>query len=349
MVHPAQTRIMQNGNGSGWYWEVVTYWRMRMFRRGLLASCILLIGLGGVATAQNWPSKPVRVIVPFTAGSAADIVARAVMEQVSSQIGQPVIVENRGGAGGTLGVGLVARADPDGHTILVHSTTHAVAASIYPNPGYNARKDFAAITALASVPNVLVTAPGNYKSVKNMIEAGRAKPGSLNYASAGAGSGAHLNAERLLIAAGIKAQHIPFKGGPEALTEIMTGRVDFYFVPLPPARGLIAGNKVDALAVSSAKRAAALPDVPTTIEAGYPNSEYNFWIGMFLPVKTPAAIVGRLHEETIKALKNPVVIARLEKAGGEPMPMTPAEFDAFVNREIEINATLVKAAGIEIN
>lgn len=310
---------------------------------------ILLLGLDAAAIAQTWPSKPVRVIVPFTAGSAVDIVARAVMEQVSTQIGQPVIVENRGGAGGTLGVGLVAKADPDGHTVLVHSTTHAVTATTYSNPGYDARKDFAAITALASVPNVLVTAPGKYKSLKDMLEAGRAKQGSLNYASAGAGSGAHLNAERLLMAAGIKAQHIPFKGGPEALSEIMSGRVDFYFVPLPPARGLIAGKKVDALAVSSAKRAAALPNVPTTIEAGYPNSEYNFWMGMFLPVKTPAAIKKRLHDETIKALNNPVVIARLAKAGAEPMPMSPTEFDSFVNKEIEINAVLVKAAGIKIN
>jgi tripartite-type tricarboxylate transporter receptor subunit TctC len=319
-----------------------------MYRRSLIAAGILLAGLCPAAS-QVWPSKPVRVIVPFTAGSAVDIVARAVMEQVSNQIGQPVMVENRGGAGGTLGVGLVAKADPDGHTVLVHSTTHAVTATTYANPGYDARKDFAAITALANVPNVLVTAPGKYKSVKEMMEAGRAKQGSLNYASAGAGSSAHLNAERLLMAAGIKAQHIPFKGGPEALTEIMSGRVDFYFVPLPPARGLIAGKKVDALAVSSAMRASALPDVPTTVEAGYPNSEYNFWMGMFLPVKTPAAIIARLHEETIKALKNPAVIARLEKAGGEPMPMTPAEFDAFVRKEIDINATLVKAAGIEIN
>jgi tripartite-type tricarboxylate transporter receptor subunit TctC len=319
-----------------------------MFRRSLIAAGILLVAFGPAAS-QSWPTKPVRVIVPFTAGSAVDIVARAVMEQVSNQIGQPIVVENRGGAGGTLGVGLVAKSDPDGHTILVHSTTHAVTATTYTNPGYDARKDFVAITALASVPNVLVTAPGKYKSLKDMLEAGRTKQGTLNYASAGAGSGAHLNAERLLMAAGIKAQHIPFKGGPEALTEIMSGRVDFYFVPLPPARGLIAGKKVDALAVSSAARAKALPNVPTTIEAGYPNSEYNFWMGMFLPVKTPAAIVTRLHEETIKALKNPAVIARLEKAGAEPMPLSPAEFDAFVKKEIDINATLVKAAGIEIN
>ncbi len=311
-----------------------------------LALCLLTLDAG---QAQTWPSKPVRVIVPFTAGSAVDIVARAVMEQVSNQIGQPVIVENRGGAGGTLGMGLVAKADPDGHTLLVHSTTHAVTATTYRNPGYDTRKDFSAITGLASVPNVLVTAPGKYKTVKAMVEAGRAKPGSLNYATAGAGSAAHLNAERLLMAAGIKAQHIPFKGGPEALAEIMSGRVDFYFVPLPPARGLIAGKKVDALAVSSATRAKALPDVPTTIEAGYPNSEYNFWMGLFAPAKTPAAVLTRLHEETIKALKNPTVIARLEKAGGEPMPMTSAEFGVFVMKEIEINAVLVKAAGVEIN
>jgi tripartite-type tricarboxylate transporter receptor subunit TctC len=313
-----------------------------------MAAAILMVAAGSAA-AQSWPSKPVRVIVPFTPGSAVDIVARAVMEQVSTQIGQPIIVDNRSGAGGTLGIGMVAKADPDGHTILVHSATHSVTATTYANPGYDARKDFAAITALANVPNVLVTAPGRYKSVKDMMEAGKAKPGSLNYASAGPGSSAHLNAERLLMAAGVKAQHVPFKGGPEALTEIMAGRVDFYFVPLPPARGLIAGKKVDALAVSSATRAQALPDVPTTIEAGYPNSEYNFWIGMFLPVKTPAAIATRLHEETVKALKSPAVVARLDKAGAEPMPMTPKEFDVFVHKEIDINAVLVKAAGIEIN
>jgi tripartite-type tricarboxylate transporter receptor subunit TctC len=321
-------------------------------RRSVSALALLVIlipGLDGAAIAQTWPSKPVRVIVPFTAGSAVDIVARAVMEQVSRQIGQPVIVENRGGAGGTLGVGLVAKAEPDGHTVLVHSTTHAVTATTYSNPGYDARKDFVAITALANVPNVLVVAPGKYKTLKDLIDAGRTKQGSLNYASGGAGSAAHLNAERLLAAAGIKAQHIPFKGGPEALREIMSGRVNFYFIPLPPARGLIAGKKVDALAVSSAKRAKALPNVPSTVEAGYPNSEYNFWIGMFAPSKTPPAIVARLNAETVKALNNPVVIARLAKSGAEPMPMTLAEFDTFVKKEIEINAALVKAAGIKIN
>jgi tripartite-type tricarboxylate transporter receptor subunit TctC len=320
-----------------------------MSRRSLIAAGILLLAALNSAASQTWPTKPVRVIVPFTAGSAVDIIGRAVMEQVSSQIGQPVIVENRGGAGGTLGVGMVAKADPDGHTILVHSTTHAVTATTYSNPGYDARKDFTAITALANVPNVLVVAPGKYKTLKDLIEAGRAKQGSLNYASAGPGSAAHLNGERLLAAAGIKAQHVPFKGGPEALREVMSGRVNFYFIPLPPARGLIAGKKVDALAVSSAKRAKALPNVPSTVEAGFPNSEYNFWIGMFAPAKTPPAVVARLNAETVKALNNPAVIARLGKFGAEPMPMSLKEFDAFVKKEIDINAALVKAAGIKIN
>jgi tripartite-type tricarboxylate transporter receptor subunit TctC len=317
--------------------------------RRLFASIAALIGLTVVASAQTWPSKPVRVIVPWTAGSAVDSVARAVTETLSKQLGQPVIVENRGGAGGTIGVGAVAKADPDGHTLLVHSTTHAVTATTYSNPGYDARRDLAGITALVSVPNVLVATPGRYKNLKELIAAARAKPGALNYATGGAGSGSHLNAERLLIAAGIKMQHIPFRGGPEALAEIMSGRAEFYFVPLPPARGLIAGNKVDVLAVSGAQRASALPDVPTTIEAGFPNSEYNFWIGMFAPAKTPAAIVARLNAETVKALADPAVKTRLATLGADPLPMTPKEFDAFVEKEIEINAAVVKAAGVKIN
>jgi tripartite-type tricarboxylate transporter receptor subunit TctC len=320
-----------------------------MFRRLLLTSTVLMMALGGGAAAQTWPTKPIRVIVPFTAGSAVDSVARAVTDTLSQQLGQPIVVENRGGAGGTIGVGAVARAEADGHTLLVHSTSHAVTATTYSKPGYDARRDFVAVTGLASVPNVLVVAPNKYKTLKDMIAAGKARPGSLNYASGGPGSAAHLNAERLLAAAGIKAQHVPFKGGPEALAEIMSGRVDFYFVPLPPARGLIAGKKVAALAVSGAKRASALPDVPTTIEAGFPNSEYNFWMGMFAPAKTPSAVVTRLNAETVKALQSPAVKSRLAKIGADPMPMTPAEFDAFVKKEIEINAVLVKAAGIKIN
>jgi tripartite-type tricarboxylate transporter receptor subunit TctC len=310
----------------------------------------LFLLLPVTAFAQAWPARqPIRVIVPFSAGSGTDIIARTVLEQVSSQIGQTILVENRVGAGGTIGVGAVAKADPDGYTLLVHSTTHVVAASTYANPGYDARRDFAAVTALASLPNVLVVPPNKYKDVQDLVAAGKAKPGSLNYASAGAGSAAHLNAEQFLLAAGLKAQHVPFKGGPEALNEIMADRVDFYFVPLPPARSLAAAGKVGVLAVSSAQRASALPEVPTTIEAGLPNSAYNFWIGMFAPAATPKEVVERLNAETVKALRHPGVGEKIGNAGGDPMPMTTAEFGAFVQDEIEVNARLVKAADVKVN
>jgi tripartite-type tricarboxylate transporter receptor subunit TctC len=301
------------------------------------------------AFAQAWPTKqPIRVIIPFSAGSATDIVPRTVLEQVGKQLGQTFVVENRPGGGGTIGMAAVAKADPDGYTLLAHSATYAVSAVTHTNPGYDARRDFAGISGFANVPNVLVVPANKYASLKDLVAAGKAKPDSLNYASAGTGGASHLNAERLLMAAGIKAQHVPFKGGPEALNEVMSGRVDFYFIPLPPARGLIASGKVTALAVSGSQRASALPDIPTTLEAGFPNSDYNFWIGLFAPAKTPPEIVNRLNQETIKAMQDPGVREKLSKLGADPMPMTPAEFDSFVKQEIELNATLVKAAGVTV-
>jgi tripartite-type tricarboxylate transporter receptor subunit TctC len=320
-----------------------------MSRRLMVLSALLAM-VPASAYAQAWPAKqPIKVVIPFSAGSATDVVPRTILEQVGKQIGQTFVVENRVGAGGTLGVREVAKAEPDGYTLLVHSTTHAVTPSTYSNPGYDAKRDFAAITSLASLPNVLVVPPNKFKTVKDLVDAAKASPGSMNYASAGAGSAAHLNAERLLMAAGFKATHVPFKGGPEALNEIMSGRVDFYFIPLPPARGLIAAGKVGALAVSGSRRASALPDIPTTVEAGFPNSEYNFWIGMFAPAGTPKDIVDRLNAEVVKALQDPGVKDRLGKLGADPMTMKPAEFDAFVKKEIDLNADLVKAAGVKVN
>lgn len=320
-----------------------------MSRRLMVLSALLAM-VPASAYAQAWPAKqPIKVVIPFSAGSATDVVPRTILEQVGKQIGQTFVVENRVGAGGTLGVREVAKAEPDGYTLLVHSTTHAVTPSTYSNPGYDAKRDFAAITSLASLPNVLVVPPNKFKTVKDLVDAAKASPGSMNYASAGAGSAAHLNAERLLMAAGFKATHVPFKGGPEALNEIMAGRVDFYFIPLPPARGLIAAGKIGALAVSGSRRASALPDIPTTVEAGFPNSEYNFWIGMFAPAGTPNDIVDRLNAEVVKALQDPGVKDRLGKLGADPMTMKPAEFDAFVKKEIDLNADLVKAAGVKVN
>jgi tripartite-type tricarboxylate transporter receptor subunit TctC len=314
-----------------------------------LTIMLVLMGLSEGAAAQTWPSKPIRIIVPFSAGSGTDIVARTVADQLSKQIGQTIVVENRVGAGGTLGVGAVAKSEPDGHTLLVHSTTHVVAASTYSNPGYDTARDFAGITALASLPNVLVVPPNKYKTVKDLVEAAKARPGMMNYASGGAGSAAHLNGERFRMATGIQLQHSPYTGGPEGLAAVMSGDCEFYFIPLPAARGLISGGRLAALAVSGTARASALPDVPTTVEAGFPDSEYNFWVGMYAPAATPRAVVDRLNAEVLKALQQPAVKEKLANVGGDPLPMKPAEFDAFTRKEIDVNAALVKAANIKVN
>lgn len=299
------------------------------------------------AYAQTWPAgQPIKVIIPFTAGSATDVIARTVFEQVGSQIGQTFVVDNRVGASGTLGANAVAKADPDGYTLLVNSSSHTITPSTFPNLPYDTEKDFAAVIPLANLANVLVVAPSKYKSVKDVADAARAKPGALNYASAGAGSASHVNAERFLLAANAKAQHVPFKGAPEALREIVADRIDFYFTPLAPARGLINDGKLAAIAVSSSSRSKALPNVPTTIEAGLPNSEYNFWIGVFAPAKTPASILERLHQEIAAALANPGVQEKLTKLGADPMVMSSADFRALIGKEIKDNAALVKAAGI---
>ncbi|MFZ5691802.1 MAG: Bug family tripartite tricarboxylate transporter substrate binding protein [Pseudomonadota bacterium] len=302
------------------------------------------------AQAQTWPAgQPIKVVIPFTAGSATDVIARTVFEQVGSQIGQTFVIDNRVGASGTLGANAVAKADPDGYTLLVNSSSHTITPSTFPNLPYDTEKDFAAVIPLANLANVLVVAPSKYKSVKDVADAARAKPGALNYASAGAGSASHVNAERFLLAANAKAQHVPFKGAPEALREIVADRIDFYFTPLAPARGLINDGKLSAIAVSSSQRSKALPNVPTTIEAGLPNSEYNFWIGVFAPAKTPAPILERLHKEIAAALANLGVQEKLTKLGADPMTLSSADFRALISKEIKDNAALVKAAGITGN
>jgi len=302
----------------------------------------------GEALAQAWPSKPVKMIVTFTPGSAVDLVARTLSDHLPAQLGQPVLVENRPGASTTIGAAQVARADPDGHTILMTSSAHTVAPFLYTSLAYDTARDFAGVTSLANLPTVLVAAPSKgFKSVHDLVAAARAKPGSINFASAAAST--HLNAERFRRSAKFEAVHIPFKGAPEALTEVMTGRVDFYFSPIAPAMPLLRDGRIVALAVGSSKRASAFPDLPTTIEAGFPDSEYNFWIGMFVPVKTPRPVVARLYQENVKALQHPAVRERIAKLGAEPMTMASEQFDAFVKEELVTNAVLVKAAGITAN
>jgi tripartite-type tricarboxylate transporter receptor subunit TctC len=299
--------------------------------------------------AQSWPSKQVRVIVPFSPGSATDLVPRTVFEHVSSLTGQTFIIDNRPGGGTTVGTAAVAKAEPDGHTALVHSNGLVTTPAIQANVPYDPVADFSAITPLGNVPMVLVVSPEkNIRTLTQLVDTAKAKPGSLNYAAAGIGTPPHLTMERFRLAAGFTGQVVPFRGAPEALTEVLAGRVDVYFCPVTPAMPFIRDGKLLALAVSTSKRAAALPDVPTTLEAGYPDSDFDFWIGMFVPKHTPRAMVARIHQETVKGLDAAVVKAKLANMGVEPMIMKPEDFDARVAKETRIAVELARAAQIPL-
>jgi len=298
-----------------------------------------------MARADDWPTKPIRVIVPLSAGSAADIIPRIVFEQLSAQLGQSIVVENRPGASGTIGARTVQMADPDGYTLLAHSSAHIIAPSTVANLSYDPIKDFAAVAPLGNLPNVLVIAPSaNIKTLKELVAIGKTRP--ITFGSIGPGSPITLTMQRLRLSAGFKVQEIPFKGAPEALVEVMTGRVDVYYSPILAALPYIKSGKLTALAVSSPTRAPTLPDVPTTEESGYPNSAYRFWIGVFAPAKTPTVIVNKLNAEIQKTLENPAVRAKLEKLGVQPMKMNTSQFGEFVKEELQINKEVVKAAGI---
>jgi tripartite-type tricarboxylate transporter receptor subunit TctC len=312
-----------------------------------LACLAVLTHVSAGAQTSNYPDKPIRVIVPFTAGSTTDVIARAITDKLGASMKQQFIVENRGGAGGVIGASAVAHAAPDGYTILIRSSSHTVSPSTFVKLPYDTLKDFAGVTPIATLPNVLVVSPTkNMRSLKDLLDQAKAKPGALNYASAGMGSATHLNAEKFRTQAKIDATHIPFKGSPEAVTEVMSGRVDYYFSPIAPVLSHIKDGKLVALAAGSPKRSNALPDIPTTAEAGVPNSEFNFWIGMMAPAKTPRDIVNRLNAEVQKALASDDVKERFAKLGAEPFVLPPEQFDRYLKDEIEVNAALVKAAGI---
>jgi tripartite-type tricarboxylate transporter receptor subunit TctC len=298
----------------------------------------------------GWPTRPIRSVIPFSAGSSVDIIGRIILDPLSQQLGQPMVVENRGGAGGSIGSALVAQAAPDGYTILVNASAHTAVPALYPKAPYDVRKDFSAVIPFGSVPNVVIVAPSQgFKTLKDLVAAAKAKDGTMTFASAGVGSATHLAAERLRTAGGFKATHVPFKGGPEAITEVMTGRVDFACMGVPSSISLINDGKLMALAVCTQKRSTSLPKVPTTIELGYPDSDYNFWMGMFVPAKTDPAIIGRLRQETLKALALPAVAEKFKPQGIEPMQLSSAEFDALIKKEVAQNIALVKAAGIAVN
>jgi len=321
----------------------------RTFRLALAALSCAAALLPLAASAQaGYPSKPIRVVVPFPAGSTTDIIARAITDKMSASLGQPIVVDNRAGASGTIGQAAVATAAPDGYTLLIHSSSHTVSPSTFAKLPFDTVGDFTGITPISSLSNVLVISPSKgYKNLGELLAAARAKPGSLNFASAGQGSATHLNAEKFKMAAKIDATNIPFKGSAEAVTEVIAGRVDYYFSPVAPVIGQIKAGQLQALAVGSPQRTSALPDVPTTAEAGVPGSEFNFWIGMMAPAKTPRDIVNRLHDEVLKALASPEVKERFAKVGADAWTLKPEQFDAYIKNEIASNAVLVKAAGLQ--
>jgi tripartite-type tricarboxylate transporter receptor subunit TctC len=326
-----------------------------MQRRSMLGASALLLAVV-LASAEHaqaqapWPTRQtIRLISPFPPGSAVDAVARPVFDHVSRQIGQTIVYETRPGAGGTLGMAAVAKAEPDGYTLLVNSSVHTITPSTYAKLPYDTMRDFAGVIPLAQYPNVLVVPPSRFKTIQELVAAAKAKPGSITYGSGGVGAATHLNAERLRLSAGFEAVHVPFKGAPEALREILGDRIDFYFSPILSAVPLVQSGQVRGLAVSSLKRSDTLPDVPTTIEAGYPDSDYVFWVGLFAPAATPRDIINRLHDAAAAALADKTVADNLKALGASSMSMTPTEFDAYIKAEIATIAKVVKAAGIAPN
>ena len=314
----------------------------------LVLSTLCALSLTAAAQAQAFPSKPVRIVVPFTAGSATDTLARSVGQKLNDAWGQSVVVDNRPGAGGTIGASLVAKAAPDGSTLMVHSAAQAVNPFIYPALTYDTLKDFVQVAVLAGQPNVLVVSPASgIKNVADLIAAAKKKPGGLSYASAGIGSGTHINAEKFKLASGIDALHIPYKGTPEALTDTMTDRVNFFFSPISGALPLIRDGKLLALAVSSLRRSSVLPNVPTVAESGLPGFDYNLWVGVFAPAGTPADVVDKINRDINRVVGEPELKERFTSLGAEAMPMSPAEFDKFFKSEMDDLAKVVKAAGIK--
>ncbi len=301
------------------------------------------------AVAQTWPDQPIHIVVPFTPGSATDVVARIVAAEMSRNLGQPVIVENRPGAGGTIGAGQVARAEPSGYTLLANSSAHTVNPAIFPDMTFDTRVDLRAITLLAHQPNILVAAPSKgWKTAADYVQAAMAEPGKLTYATAGTGSGTHMNAEKFRLSAQIGTVHVPYRGTPEALRDTMSGETDLCFCPIAAALPMIKQGRVVALANGSPRRSSALPHLATTQEQGFPDSGYSFWVGLFAPAGTPRPVIDRLNGEAKRVLESAEVRERLLELGTDPSPTTPQELERIIRWEIRDNIDLAKKAAIRL-
>ena len=320
-----------------------------MSAKGILNSSLCAVIFLSAATGvlgQQFPAKPIRMIVPFSAGSGTDILARIVALKMSENWGQQVVVDNRPGVGGTLAAHIVINSNPDGHTLMMVSTGHAANATLYRKLSYDTVRDFAGVSLVASTPNLLVVGSGStVRSVKELIALAKARPGQLTFASAGYGSGAHLNGEQFKLAAGIDISHISFRGAPESLLDVITGRVNFLFTPIVAALPFVKDGRAIALAVSTATRTPMLPDVPTVAEAALPGFEFDMWFGLLSRAKTPMALRQQLSKEVVRIMQLPDVRERIGGLGGIPRTNTPEQFDAFIRSEVEKLGKVIRATG----
>lgn len=312
-----------------------------------LGALLLLAGAAGLpARAQDYPNKPIRLIIGYPPGGGTDIMGRILADAMIPRLGQQIVVENRPGAGSAIGTAYVAKSAPDGYTLLATTGAIVDAPAFQDNVGYDPLRDFASVSLFGAVPLVLVISPDRHiNTVQALVEYGKEHPGALNYASGGIGSATHIPMERFRLASGWTGQHIPFKGAPEALTEVMTGRVDIYFAPLPAALPMIKAGRLVPLAVAGSKRTPVLPGVPTTVEAGYPNSDSDFWTGLFAPKQTPRDVIDVLHDEIERAMAQPEIKQKLATFGVEPMPLMPQQIDRLLATEAPTAFTLAKAVG----
>jgi tripartite-type tricarboxylate transporter receptor subunit TctC len=311
-----------------------------------LASLVCIL-VATVASAQQWPTKRIQVIVPLGAGSATDVVARTVLDAVATQLGQPIVIENRLGAGNTIGMAAVARAEPDGYTLLF-SGGHSVVSITYPNLPFDVFQDLTPITPIGATPIVLVVSRSKgYKDVHDLVGAAKGQQGRFNYSMVGVGQITDFATEAFRIAAGFQAVRVSYRSTPEALSAVLTGQAEFYMSPLAAAFSLLKDGRLQALAITGAQRASQIPDVPTLKESGFSLVDYSLWVGLFAPGKTPEAILDRLHRETTKVIQSPSMKEKFAKLGVDPMLMESSAFRKMINDEFTRNAEIAKVMGIK--
>ena len=316
----------------------------------LVALLVALVSAAPALGAEAYPVRPIRMLVPFAPGSQTDILARWIGEKITEKSGHQVVVDNRPSAGGTIASQYVLAANPDGHTLMMVSTGHAGNATLYSKLPYDTVRDFSGVTRVASVPNLLVVSPSlGPKSVKELIAYAKARPGQINFSSAGIGSGTQINGEMFRLAAGFEATHVPYKGAVDSLNDAMTGRVQFTFSPVLVSMGQVKAGKVLALAVSTAKRSAMFPDVPTVAEAALPGFDYDQWYGLLAAAKTPRPLINLANREVVRVLNLPDIRERMLTQGATPTPTSPEEFDAYIRSEVKRFAKILIAAGAKIN